>query len=914
LCLKGTGLEPPVLNIDATELNARINVCNDSLTRQLIVSNQGGSPLKIHIEGNINRTIEMLALTYGVDYAGEYTNTLAAINQYFTNYHLTEINTTVASTLETALREKDILLIAEQENGSASVFTGFATVIQSFVNNGGKVIFCGTSNSSCIFNTGIFSGYSSGNTYSNPINVVNNLHPVTDSVSASFIAPNLTFFYNFSNSDTTRLVRYNNYDVVTCRNIGKGKAIYIGFDYFAYNNDVARIIANAVKWDMLGNSLPDWLIVRNTDDTIAVGETKYIDVTFKALDFFGGSFSDTIKIYSNDPLKPLTRLSCKMAINGAPLLTLSKTSVVFGSAYSGQDVKGNFTISNSGCDTLRIGSIVSSQPYFMVPSTSINVAPGDSELVEVTFSPDLPGTYNGYLSIYSNDSDTIINLRGTCIELPDLALSEDTVHLMYNGGSYDYISLISSMSWTASSNQSWLTVSPQSGSGNHLLIFTATGNTALTSRKAIVTVQLSNGQSETVAVIQGGLNSNQVINRTTQMIEIDGFEDDAWDIADKVPISLPFKSDHPTVVATWSSLYDDNGLYVMVEVDDDNHWPGWESGGDSWLYDKPEVFWDVNEVLDDGRGAGYNNSGHYMLADGFLDGMYDTPITKSPSGNHPGGTYSYSLVGEGYFYEHFVPFANLKDEDGVAITSSTERPLGFDVTIIDQDEGITTSRQRCVWSNDGNGNNGSTDESWNNMDGAGTITLGEYTPKTPLDESVTNVNYPSGNNICSDAVNSITLAGGGSSVSFQSGSSVELIAGNTIRFLPGFHAFQGNYTHAWITTNGSFCDEVSSTVIIPQSEKNGIVDDGFNPKQGVSKEKSIKVYPNPNNGKFTIALTNIELGSGIAIYNALGVKVYQSLVLDATLTDIELAGIRRGLYFVKVTDGKEQITRKMIVD
>jgi hypothetical protein len=303
-----------------------------------------------------------------------------------------------------------------------------------------------------------------------------------------------------------------------------------------------------------------------------------------------------------------------------------------------------------------------------------------------------------------------------------------------------------------------------------------------------------------------------------------------------------------------------------------------------------------------------------MLADGFLDGMYDTPITKSPSGNHPGGTYSYSLVGEGYFYEHFVPFANLKDEDGVAITSSTERPLGFDVTIIDQDEGITTSRQRCVWSNDGNGNNGSTDESWNNMDGAGTITLGEYTPKTPLDESVTNVNYPSGNNICSDAVNSITLAGGGSSVSFQSGSSVELIAGNTIRFLPGFHAFQGNYTHAWITTNGSFCDEVSSTVIIPQSEKNGIVDDGFNPKQGVSNEKSIKVYPNPNNGKFTIALTNIELGSGIAIYNALGVLVYQTLVLDATIPDIELAGIRRGLYFVKVTDGKEQITRKMIID
>jgi hypothetical protein len=44
--------------------------------------------------------------------------------------------------------------------------------------------------------------------------------------------------------------------------------------------------------------------------------------------------------------------------------------------------------------------------------------------------------------------------------------------------------------------------------------------------------------------------------------------------------------------------------------------------------------------------------------------------------------------------------------------------IGFDVTIIDQDEGITTTRQRAVWHNVG-----AIDENYNNMDDAGTITL-----------------------------------------------------------------------------------------------------------------------------------------------------------------------------------------------
>jgi hypothetical protein len=183
-------------------------------------------------------------------------------------------------------------------------------------------------------------------------------------------------------------------------------------------------------------------------------------------------------------------------------------------------------------------------------------------------------------------------------------------------------------------------------------------------------------------------------------------------------------------------------------------------------------------------------------------------------------------------------------------------------------------------------------------------------------ETLTNTSINGDESHCYDASETITVAGGGVPVEFLSGSFVDLIAGQTISFLPGFHANNGSEMHAYITTTGDFCNALPSPVIaMPADEKSTLVaDETVRPVVSDRLAKSIKIYPNPNNGKFTIALTNIELGSGIAIYNALGIKVYQTLVLDATLPDIDMAGLRRGLYFVKVTDGKEQFTKKMIVE
>jgi hypothetical protein len=237
-----------------------------------------------------------------------------------------------------------------------------------------------------------------------------------------------------------------------------------------------------------------------------------------------------------------------------------------------------------------------------------------------------------------------------------------------------------------------------------------------------------------------------VINYTAVAPEMDGFIEDTWDKAKTVEkVDVNFQAEVPTIGnSTWQGLYDDTNFYVVVFADDDNHWPGWESGGNNWEYDKPEVYWDVNEVLKDGVGAGTSNSGHYQLAQGFLDGSYDMAITTAQSavGNlNPGGTYAYSLIGEGYVYEHAVPWASFTDKDGNATGPDVlgKREIGFDVTIIDQDEGVTTARQRANWNNAG-----AVDEAWNNMDGAGTVTLGPKSGNTTLKNRTMSVNSNAG--------------------------------------------------------------------------------------------------------------------------------------------------------------------------
>ncbi|MDA3881444.1 MAG: T9SS type A sorting domain-containing protein [Prolixibacteraceae bacterium] len=167
---------------------------------------------------------------------------------------------------------------------------------------------------------------------------------------------------------------------------------------------------------------------------------------------------------------------------------------------------------------------------------------------------------------------------------------------------------------------------------------------------------------------------------------------------------------------------------------------------------------------------------------------------------------------------------------------------------------------------------------------------------------------------CFNAYNTITVAGDETSVVLSSGSSANFIAGQSICFLPGFHAHAGSYAHGYITTTGSFCDDLPQAIVAapePVAEKSIMPEQQPSGPQEIV-EQSIVVYPNPNNGRFTIKLNNIDSETRVLMYSAVGQKVYD-VTMTEQLHSVELPNVQRGIYFIKAINNQKQFDQKIVI-
>ncbi len=82
-----------------------------------------------------------------------------------------------------------------------------------------------------------------------------------------------------------------------------------------------------------------------------------------------------------------------------------------------------------------------------------------------------------------------------------------------------------------------------------------------------------------------------------------------------------------------------------------------------------------------------------------------------------------------------------------------------------------------------------------------------------------------------------------------------------------------------------------------------------------SISSSCKVFPNPNNGQFTIALQNLQSKCHVLIYNEIGQEAY-STELSLGNTQVHLTGKSTGIYFYRIITeaGKLVSSGKMVVE
>ncbi|MBN2413987.1 T9SS type A sorting domain-containing protein [candidate division KSB1 bacterium] len=74
----------------------------------------------------------------------------------------------------------------------------------------------------------------------------------------------------------------------------------------------------------------------------------------------------------------------------------------------------------------------------------------------------------------------------------------------------------------------------------------------------------------------------------------------------------------------------------------------------------------------------------------------------------------------------------------------------------------------------------------------------------------------------------------------------------------------------------------------------------------------MKAYPNPNNGRFTVELSNFTGEVNLAVYNSTGALINQ-IVTGYETIHVDLSILRKGIYFIRASDNNEILTRKIIV-
>ncbi len=217
---------------------------------------------------------------------------------------------------------------------------------------------------------------------------------------------------------------------------------------------------------------------------------------------------------------------------------------------------------------------------------------------------------------------------------------------------------------------------------------------------------------------------------TDTAVTVDGeITESIWERSDKYHINKVFTGetfdDQDDLSAYWKAVWDEDGIYVLVEVTADDTLVTDETYGMGSEQDLVEIYFDMNtDNLADGAGpsegiyVGNPTNGHYVFA--YKRGSEFATLLGWQSDcevaiieNEEDATSVQEL---------FVPWSLITDKEGNVFVPDEKISIGFDVYIADNDGPDNgDERNRKIWVNDGTYGDGA----WTNMDHCGKIQLSQ---------------------------------------------------------------------------------------------------------------------------------------------------------------------------------------------
>jgi beta-glucanase (GH16 family) len=180
-----------------------------------------------------------------------------------------------------------------------------------------------------------------------------------------------------------------------------------------------------------------------------------------------------------------------------------------------------------------------------------------------------------------------------------------------------------------------------------------------------------------------------------------------------------------------------------------------------------------------------------------------------------------------------------------------------------------------------------------------------YKRKNPTkDISICNFDFTNESSIITGKT--ITVGGTSCNSVIESGKSISLIATDCITLLPGFHT----------EVNSNFSAQFVSNINLKSA--NNLKEDNlkekfdfFDNSNGIVE--SYKIYPNPNNGSFTIELTrNLNEYQKIEVFDLNGNIIFQTVKFPQNIINIDLTANPKGIYLLRIISKDKIATNKII--
>ena len=175
----------------------------------------------------------------------------------------------------------------------------------------------------------------------------------------------------------------------------------------------------------------------------------------------------------------------------------------------------------------------------------------------------------------------------------------------------------------------------------------------------------------------------------------------------------------------------------------------------------------------------------------------------------------------------------------------------------------------------------------------------------PTELNLNNIIIVNGQDTCFNALQTINVAGNGTTFTVQGGGSATLIAGQKIRFLPGAKVQLNGYLHGYIGQYGESCFEQYH--ILPAQT-------GIPENEGMFNGSSLfRVYPNPTSGEFMVEIASERQlkNSLIRVFNLMGNEIMRKEITNNfRKTDFSLDKQPSGIYIITITgDGLMESAR-----